>query len=807
MKKNYYFAVLVALLAYPRFLQAQNVVIDANALVAAYSTDLAKPFQIEFKNNKRASSVQIADLNLDYKIVKRNFITAQDRASYRISIDTTQGTLLWKRETGEATKVQDPIQIKYNDKAIVINKTVPVTQAPPTTTDSTSKKTPKELVVGIEIHDAIKARSLYNAKDKIALKELLRAIKALTDPTTIAARRTWDDNPFIKPLIVNDLGISATDAADTQGGLGVSGFISSVGNTDVTTITDGIAKFLVKRTKQELTIAFFQHFKDLLNEGKYKDVRILFPKTWATLNGIDENIYQYSNYIESLRSAFDQDFSLLLDHTKDVINEGRFKQYFNDHPVIKHSAFLTLFTAKELINSTHPGKILETLPEEDIEKLPANFAGAINTVQLLSSSLRARGSTAYWTSPDTLKMLLTKDDPKLIAAKFYLGFLYEKAKLITFEDRPNHSVKLSDLMKAFYDDASNQEKNIKEYIAFAKDLGEKTHDVEAAIAQIKAGKTDLPSAAVYHRMFDAFADVLNKISDVGTLPKMPANIIPVTTKDYINTFRLANNLGYDIAQKEYGAAVLDAGNVYLQILQIKRTETGTLSNPDPNSGLSLTAPVDGDSNLILTEKVKTASDSARSTVEVLFKYGSFMANMVKAKTSDEVAAAIESVALPVGSATIKKHSAFNISLNAYVGPYIGAEKIYGVDGKYKMNAYGLTAPIGINFSHGLSPAKRNSGSFSLFLSVIDLGAPVAFRFKDDKTSEVPSIKLKDIVSPGAFVSFGIPNAPLSINAGWQMGPLLRDLKPAGTTTADKTYGRWSLSIAVDIPVLNLYKSK
>lgn len=809
MKKLYPLAVLVALFLHPRLSQAQNVVIDANAIVSAYATNLAKPFQVEFKNNKQASSIQIADLDLNYKMVKSSFNTTEERASFKINIDTTQGTLVWKTAAGDATMIEDPIKIKYNDQAIVINKTAPVVptlpHAPAGGRDS-NPDPPKEPAIGIEIHDAILARSLYNAKNKIKLKALLNAIKALTDPNTIAANRTWDDNPFIKPLII-DLGLTAAETANTQGGLDISGFVSSVGNTDVTTITDGIAKFLVKRTKQELTIAFFQHFKDLLNEEKYKDVRILFPKTWGTLNGIDENIYQYNNYIESLRSSFDQDFSLLIDHTKDVINEGRFKQYFDKQPAIKHSALLTLFTAKELINGTHPGKILETLPEENIDKLPKNFSGAINTVQLLSSSLRARGSTAFWTSPDTLKMLLTKDDPKLIAARFYLGFLYEKAKLITFEGNAGQSHKLSELMKALYDDAANQTVNIKAYIAFAKELGEKTHDVEAAIAQVKAGKTDVPSAAVYHRLFDAFADVLTKISDVGTLPEMPANIIPAATKDYINTFRLANNLGYDIAQKEYGAAVLDAGNVYLQILQIKRTETGTLQNPASDSGLSLTAPVAGETTAELTAKVKTASESAQSSVEVLLKYGNFMANMVKAKNSDEVEAAIESVALPVGSASIKKHSAFNISLNAYVGPYIGKEKIDGVDSEYKTNAYGLTAPIGINFSLGLFPAKRSAGSLSLFLSAIDLGAPVAFRFKDDKTSEVPSVKLKDIVSPGAFISFGIPNVPLSVNAGWQMGPLLRDLKAAGATTADKTYGRWSLSLVVDIPVLNLFKSK
>jgi len=37
--------------------------------------------------------------------------------------------------------------------------------------------------------------------------------------------------------------------------------LSSIGGLDVTNIADGLAKFLVKRTKQELTMAFFQNLK------------------------------------------------------------------------------------------------------------------------------------------------------------------------------------------------------------------------------------------------------------------------------------------------------------------------------------------------------------------------------------------------------------------------------------------------------------------------------------------------------------------------------------------------------------------
>jgi len=86
----------------------------------------------------------------------------------------------------------------------------------------------------------------------------------------------------------------------------------------------------------------------------------------------------------------------------------------------------------------------------------------------------------------------------------------------------------------------------------------------------------------------------------------------------------------------------------------------------------------------------------------LAKYGSFMANVATAKTADEVAKAIEIAALPVGSSRVKRETIFNVAVNAYVGPFIGYERIRGVDSSGKVNSYGITAPIGVSLSKGYS---------------------------------------------------------------------------------------------------------
>jgi hypothetical protein len=197
-------------------------------------------------------------------------------------------------------------------------------------------------------------------------------------------------------------------------------------------------------------------------------------------------------------------------------------------------------------------------------------------------------------------------------------------------------------------------------------------------------------------------------------------------------------------------------------------------------------------------------------IEALYKYGSFMAAVVQAKNSDDVAEAIEAAALPTGSARIKRESRFNVALNAYCGIYAGWEEIKGLDLPFcpeksdrRWNSYGISAPIGISVSGRLG--KKHGTSVSLFASLVDIGALAAFRFVNDSTETVPNIELKDIVSPGIFLSIGIPRSPISINVGYQAGPLLRKVS-ADANTYKESYSRISISICVDLPLLNFYTS-
>lgn len=76
----------------------------------------------------------------------------------------------------------------------------------------------------------------------------------------------------------------------------------------------------------------------------------------------------------------------------------------------------------------------------------------------------------------------------------------------------------------------------------------------------------------------------------------------------------------------------------------------------------------------------------------------------------------------------------------------------------------------------------------------------------------PELIIGNFITLGAYLVYGFPKAPISIEYGWQRGPQLR-----GITTITNIEGetpvvnfdlangyRWNFFIAVDIPLFNLY---
>jgi hypothetical protein len=106
------------------------------------------------------------------------------------------------------------------------------------------------------------------------------------------------------------------------------------------------------------------------------------------------------------------------------------------------------------------------------------------------------------------------------------------------------------------------------------------------------------------------------------------------------------------------------------------------------------------------------------------------ASVATAENGDQVKDAIDAIALPTGSSSLKKELAFNIAVNGYIGYFNRQLK---KDDKFATGftqSYGITAPVGFTFSTGF----RRAGSLSLFTGILDVGAIAQYQLKTDPNS-------------------------------------------------------------------------
>lgn len=580
-------------------------------------------------------------------------------------------------------------------------------------------------------------------------------------------------------------GIPAIDAGSA---------FSSLGGLDVTNLADGIARFLVKRTKEELSVAFFDKFRKEMSKEKYRDAVTLFPETCGMLSDIGDNIYMYQAFLPALQEAFQQDLRMLTSNLPKVVTDGNYAAFFNRHPLLKYTCLSGNYVANGILNEVHPGKIIEDFPVDYIDSMgkeqhagfdtfaTKNISAALKLFQLVSTSFKAQNNITYWVPADSVKKAFS--DP--LTVRIYLSLIAEQAEDIEFARIDGNKRSVATVLKKL---AAAWNANYPEYAAFCTQLVAKGETVHGYIAEAKkiTDERQTPPFELYYNYFNGVVDLFEQAGRFTELPFMEKTAMgkfDTTFASYIRICRRTSDLALNIKERNYSTAVVDAYAIY---------------------NFAFNKPVierDKELNQLGTEEDRITN--AQRFSPVLLRVGTFMASVAEAKNSEDVSNAIEAAALPAGSSRIKRESKGNIALNAYLGPFGGIEHIRGVDDNYEINSYGLIAPVGVAGSLGQVRSifsGKHTSSVSLFLSVIDLGAVAAFRAQDDKTSQIPTITLRELVAPGAFLIYGFGKTPLSVGAGAQIGPRLRNVTVTDNTVSEM-YFRFSLSFTVDIPLLN-----
>ncbi|MES2267124.1 MAG: hypothetical protein V4520_10205 [Bacteroidota bacterium] len=197
------------------------------------------------------------------------------------------------------------------------------------------------------------------------------------------------------------------------------------------------------------------------------------------------------------------------------------------------------------------------------------------------------------------------------------------------------------------------------------------------------------------------------------------------------------------------------------------------------------------------------------------KTTNFINDVMVTTTSDDLSKVIASYASPPQSYRIKRNSRFSIDLNAYVGLTAGFEGF-----EHPKMAYGLTAPIGVAFSWGYADKKEGQpymkkngqvtylkgNSFSIALTVIDIGAVVRYRFSNDSAEGLPKeVNFSQFLSPSLQLHWGIKNTPLDFVLAYQYLPSLRKLGDPDVPDAPKTFRSLSAiyaGLVFDLPIMN-----
>ena len=197
------------------------------------------------------------------------------------------------------------------------------------------------------------------------------------------------------------------------------------------------------------------------------------------------------------------------------------------------------------------------------------------------------------------------------------------------------------------------------------------------------------------------------------------------------------------------------------------------------------------------------SDNFKSKPQ-LVKLIHFVNDVAVADGPEAYEKAIEAFVLPVGSSRLKENVKSYYSINAFPG-ILGGREIS--DGFKDAEFVGFTAPVGF-YVQPWSSGKFFGwfNTFGIYFPIIDIAAPVRFRFDDSNATEtLPDFEFKDIFSPGAYVVFGFKNSPFALNLGFQYGPKLRDI-PTDENSSDFTSVesyRVGVGITIDIPLVTL----
>ncbi|MGV3596645.1 MAG: hypothetical protein ACO1PI_02190 [Bacteroidota bacterium] len=557
-------------------------------------------------------------------------------------------------------------------------------------------------------------------------------------------RDAYSNNPFL--VVSGGPDAFNWQAAAATGQAFVGDALNYVGGLNITNLADALAIVVVDRLKSELNQVFFNDFKKQLTDNP--ELNKLFPTTYTLLSTIDQSIYDYEAYIPALRQAFSVDLRNLYLKVDVFLNNPKFKEYYTKVPEIGAVVEAALITSKLVSQDKSPIRVITDMADATVGA-PKKIEGLFRTVSLIAKSLHdsANAVKDVWVGMDKVKELIY--DPA--ALRIYVGLLYQTSAEIKFPNGDSLQSKLKILGE------SNQFNKIADMVVV---VSKTVQEVDALVKKYKADTT-LKGYNKYYDYYESYTYLIKTIAtSVDTIFK----------------------LDIDSSIQMYYAISQNIGNLYLNINE--GSYTGAITNL-----VSTINIIDSAGNVM-----------KKPVVQKLFRYGSFMAAMVEADNSQEMAAVLNNFILPSGSSSAKSKNSVLITINSYIGGFYSFNSLNSDSIK---RSAGLTLPVGPNISFRVF--KNCKGWVpAFFFPLVDIGAFGSYRLTDSSSATLPAVKLANIFAPGAMLCINRAfNSPLTIMGGIQRTPPLQTISASGATYMESSW-RYQVSLVWDIPLFNLY---
>lgn len=540
-------------------------------------------------------------------------------------------------------------------------------------------------------------------------------------------------------------------------------------------LAEGLADFLIERANEELRAAVFRRLITAFENNP--ELPILFPNIDEFLQNVEQ--YNFDLAIKTIQARAEKDLENLLSTVPKLSRLDKYKNLINTHPASVY--VLAAMTTLDGVNHKWmPASLVDSIYLAPYTTLKNDHSNALKFAGYISQSVQNRLLTGTPSDADKNWILFNNVWYGAAAsaeiARNYFTMLILRDPGIGFK---------------WTTSGSDTVPNVKP-LALLRDKISGTQSLSNNLFQIIIS---------VNKILDSRNVLLGNDNDHKTTFVMPGTVPKVELINRQQTFVLIESI-FSIVHHSFALvpdnSFPDKVGLLLAIDRAQRALPLFSRVFDITDQLALK-----NYNEVIFSVGLLLKDALNAegfyVPEAYFQYGNFLASVAIAKSGADVKAAIDAVALPSGSSSIKKDLAFNAALNGYVGYF--ARQLDDDERYYEgfTETHGITAPVGVTISHGLGRA----GSLSVFLGILDVGAIVKYKVSEDPNeAPKPEIDWGNILSPGVHLVYGGPfYLPISVGIGQQWLP--KNVED----TRLKFNGGLNLFIAFDIPIINLASSK